>query len=142
MKILLLTLLIVARMAQAQVTIPDAQLAPGVVHPIGRAEDLVIRDLTYRPLQTMTNEFSLRAPLAWTIVTNWADANYSMTTAMAWTGPNNPNVTTHFEHGTVSSNLIATIVWKGRTNTVVLESLPFTRLTRSYTTRLQRVYQD
>jgi hypothetical protein len=93
----------------------------------------------------ITNDLTpkIEARLQWVVVTNWADANYSMRTLMGWTGDKDPNITTHFEQGTLCSNLMAVVNWKGQPKDVLLESIPFSTMTRSYIlkTTTERVYR-
>lgn len=81
------------------------------------------------------------AQLVWTVTTNWSEGGQSRT-LMAWDGNGpDPNITTFYEHGVVSSNLVAFITWKQQTFGVTVESIPFAWTNRSYTVRSVRDYR-
>jgi len=75
---------------------------------------------------------TIPARLEWTVTTNWS-AGGEMTTLLYWTGDKNPNVTTYYERGTIQSNLVAHIEWKGRVSSVVIETIYIGTTNRSYT---------
>ena len=84
---------------------------------------------------------SIKAKLSWNVTTNW-HSTYQTRTLMGWYGGVDPNITTYYESGTVSSNLVATINWKNEKKTIVLESIQLYDLARSYTIQNQRICTD
>lgn len=82
----------------------------------------------------------LPATLHWTVTTNWIAAG-QVRTLMGWTGDKDPNITTYFERGDITSNLIATVTWKGTSSSVVVETIQVGTAKRSYTiSEPKRVY--
>jgi hypothetical protein len=84
---------------------------------------------------------TILARLEWTVTTNWAAA-YQTRTLMGWTGDKDPNVTTYHENGTIQSNLVAYVEWKGKVSSVVIETIYVGTVNRSYTlSEPTRVYR-
>lgn len=84
---------------------------------------------------------TIPAKLEWTVTTNWAAA-YQTRTLMGWTGDKDPNVTTYHETGTIRSNLVAYVEWKGKVSGVVVETIYVGTTNRSYTmSESVRVYR-
>lgn len=84
---------------------------------------------------------TIPARLEWTVTTNWSAA-YQTRTLMGWTGDKDPNVTTYHETGTIQSNLVAYVEWKGKVSGVVIETLYVGTTNRSYTlSEPTRVYR-
>lgn len=106
--------------------------------PTNSIKDPTLRDwvnaATTNSLYEPTN---LVAFLQWTVTTNWHSAGQSRT-LLAWSGEGkDPNTTTYYENGTISSNLIALVTWKGKVSGVVIESIPFAITNRSYTLKTE-----
>lgn len=77
---------------------------------------------------------NLPATLKWEVRTNWTDMGYSAKTAMWWNGQGeDPNIETHFERGTVTSNLIATVTHPDGHAAVLLKSHTIGVCERAYT---------
>lgn len=70
------------------------------------------------------------------LTTNWTDTGSSRT--LMW--PEEANITTHYERGTVTSNVIGVYDWAGESKSVVLYSMPIGEMTRSYQERMVRDY--
>lgn len=83
---------------------------------------------------------TIPARLEWAVTTNWSAA-YQTRTLMGWTGKD-PNVTTYHETGTIQSNLVAYVEWKGKVSGVVIETIYVGITNRSYTlSEPTRVYR-
>ena len=83
----------------------------------------------------------IMATLQWNVTTNWHQT-HTTRTLMAWTGDQDPNITTIHEAGIIQSNLIACIEWKGKISAVTLETVHVGTLHRSYVEKKVRVYED
>lgn len=75
--------------------------------------------------------------LHWECSTNWSPGGESST--LMW--PPSANTITHHESGSVVSNLIAVVEWKGKYHGVVVETIPLQTLSRSYTMEERKVYR-
>ena len=86
------------------------------------------------------------AVLRWEMRTNWIDANLVVgETPLVFNGMEwEPQTawTTCYETGRVTSNLIATIEWRGKTYTTVLEEQPIGNVQRKYRLETVRKYLE
>ena len=87
---------------------------------------------------------TIPAKLEWTVSTNWNlyVPPYTMRTLLGWYGGEDPNTSTTTETGIVQSNLVATVLWKDRPYSVIVDSVFVKTLSRSFTLKTERVYQD
>ena len=80
------------------------------------------------------------ARLEWIVTTNWVEA-YQTRTLLFCTGLEDSNVTTYHEMGTIQSNLVAYVEWKGKMSSVVIETIYVGTTNRSYILKTMRVYK-
>ncbi len=80
------------------------------------------------------------AELHWEVTTNWAEGVISSTMLYAPPGQPDPNTYTHHESGEVNSNLVATVMWKNESHTMILETVNIGIVSRSYVLQTTRVY--
>lgn len=78
---------------------------------------------------------SVMATLKWQLATNWVDSGILVSNA------NTPGDQRMIENGMISSNLVAWILWKGKTNGVVIESIGVSQIQRTYKLQQTKVYQ-
>ena len=84
---------------------------------------------------------TIPARLEWMVTTNWL-YEYRENKQLAWTDLEAPTVTTYHEIGTIESNLVAYVEWKGKVSSVVLESILVGTTNRVYTmSKPTRIYQ-
>lgn len=81
------------------------------------------------------------ATLHWMRVTNWSTGS-TFTTALGWYGGRDPNKVIHYENGNVRSNLVASIVWDGMTNQMIVNSINIGYLSRNWTERVVKEYSE
>lgn len=81
---------------------------------------------------------TIPAKLHWECETNWVGAGGFTTLLFTYTSSGEDHV--YSENGTISSNLVAEIVWKGATARLVIERQFIGMTNRSYTLKTSRVY--
>lgn len=79
------------------------------------------------------------ATLRWEVVTNWVTLPFTFKNAIYIIGGEDQSITNYNEIGTISSNLVADIVWKGQVVSSTLESVHVGTTNRSYT--IGRIYR-
>lgn len=108
----------------------EKEIAKNAPNPL--AEDPATNKIYYLVSPSITN---VVATLKWRLATNWVDSGVLVSTTSA---PNDQRV---IENGIILSNLVATIMWKGRTNEVVIEAVGVSQVQRTFKWQQTKVYQ-
>ena len=138
MKKLILSVLAAATLCAVWAAEPEA-LAPTAQAEqlISNKGDAVISTNTPALSTSTYGQSPIVATLRWQLATNWQDSGVGIASTTQAITPQNFR---HIENGVISSNLIASLIWKGKTNEIILESTNLHVIQRTYQINPVKVY--